>query len=557
MHAFERAPVEVSLSVVLAIAFSFTVSSEAEPFPEWLEIAVIVLLSGAGAFVATILHALGAVSTTSRWAITAAATVAAAVYGVFGLDLELAAQAWRAAGLSAAAALLVLGAPALARGADATARFRLVSGRLLLRVLGALLYAAALFAGLALALGAVNTLFELDLDARIYAHTFGWVFIVLVTWVVMGGVPDYVRPAEEPGAVAGAVHRMSAFLVTPLLAIYYLILYAYAARIAVTGELPKNLVSPLVIAAGLIAALALVLFDRVADDRSFRSLRAAAPLFIPLSVLGAAAIVLRLNQYGWTEFRGLRIVLLAALGLLALGAVVSVLRRRPLPLHVVPLALAAVLVLAVVGPWSVMAVSRRSQQERLSSALDGAGLDWNSTVVRDSVVAVETFRQVQETSRYLLTHFGRDALPPFLAQHVDSRGVDVVYEAGLRADRPYPSEPRGGMAELEHGAVLTSAAGDTLHYVRLDRTATADTAAGESLIVPIRIGESLFLADLAPLAGVLANRAGERRLVPETARVELRDPGGARRGELFVLEVGIRADTVTQVFRLVGIARLE
>src|SRR5690606_16218559 len=138
------------------------------------------------------------------------------LYGIFALDFRFEAEAWRAAALVAAAALLVLGSPALAPGLDATERFRRVTGRLLLRMIGAVLYAGALFAGLALALGAVNTLFELDLDARIYFHTFGWIFIVLVPWVVMGGVPDYVRPAESRSAVAATVHRMAGYLVTPL-----------------------------------------------------------------------------------------------------------------------------------------------------------------------------------------------------------------------------------------------------------------------------------------------------------------------------------------------------
>ncbi|HEX6307671.1 MAG TPA: DUF4153 domain-containing protein [Longimicrobiales bacterium] len=558
MHAFEHAPVEVTLSVLLAIAFSWTISTRVDPFPEWFEVAVILLLSGAAAFVATMLHALGALGVRGRWIVTASGAVAAALYGRFALDLELEAQAWRAAALVAAAALIVLGAPALAARSGRTERFRRVTGRLVLRMIGVLLYAAALFAGLALALGAVNTLFELDLDARIYLHTFGWVFMVLVTWVVMGGVPDYVRPAEQPGAVGSAVHRMSAFLVTPLLAIYYLILYAYAVRIAITGELPKNLVSPLVIAAGLIAAIALVLFDRADDERrSFRSLRAAAPLFVPLSVLGAAAIVLRLNQYGWTEFRGLRLVLLAVLGLLALGAVVMVLQRRPLPLHVLPLALAAALVLSVVGPWSVIALARRSQQARLSAALAEAGLDWNSTAVQDSIIEAAPFRQMHETSRYLLTHFGRDALPPLLARHADARFVDVVHQAGLRADRPYPSEPRGGFAQLDNGAVLKGAEGGSLHYVRLDHAAMVDTLGSELLTLPIRIGGSLFIADLASMARAIGSQQGERRIGPEWARVELRDTTGARRGELFVFEIGIRSDSVTQIFRLVGVARLE
>jgi hypothetical protein len=589
-HAFDHAPVEVTLSVLLAGTFSYAVSSAAEPFREWLEMAIVILLTGAVAFSATLLHALGAWSTRTRWLVTAAGAIAAALYGGFVLDLELAGEAWRAAALVGAAALIVLSAPALAGRAGATERFRRVTGRLLLRTIAVLLYAVALYAGLALALGAVNTLFELRLDARIYAHTLGWVFFVLVTWVVVGGLPDYVRPGADAGPVAAAVHRISAFLVTPLLAIYYLILYAYAIRIAVTGELPKNLVSPLVIAAGLIAGIALVLFDRARDvaeaaaggTGSFRSLRIAAPLFLPLCALGVWAVSMRLGQYGWTEFRGLRMLLLITLGVLALAGTVRVMRHRSLPVHVLPLTLAAVAVLSVIGPWSVIAASRRSQQARLAGAMSDAGIDWSATTVRDTIIPNEPYREMHETARYLMSHFGAEALPPLFARHAGGaeRYVDVVYAAGLRAAQPELSPSRGAYGQLENGAVLDEWEGGTLYYVRMDvprmrpspgpgrsataaATDTATTAAAtadsiaEALPLRISVAGLNLLADLAPLSRTLLNAPpGGSGLTPDIARVPLRDESGRERGELIVLQLGIGGGEALQVHQLVGVARL-
>jgi hypothetical protein len=572
-HAFDHAPVEVTLSVLLAVAFSYMISTDVGPFPEWLELAVVIVLTGAVAFIATLLHGLGAWSVRTRWTVTAAGAAAAVLYGAFVLDLQQASEGWRAAALVTAGVLLVLGGPALAGRADATERFRRVTGRLLVRTLAVLVYAAALYAGLALALGAVNTLFELHFDGRIYAHAFGWIFFVLVTWVIVGGVPDYVRPAESPGPVAAAVHRMSAFLVTPLLAIYYIILYAYAVRIAITGELPKNLVSPLVIAAGLIAGVALVLFDRTDHDRaSFRSLRITAPLFVPLSLLGLWALNMRLGQYGWTEFRGLRTVLLATLGALALAASVAIVRRRDLRLHLLPLTLAAVSVLSVIGPWSVIAGSRRSQQARLAAAMADAGIDWNATTLTDTIIANEPFREISETTRYLVAHFGPDALPPLFAQHADAgpNRVDVAHAAGLRAARPELNSPRGGYAQLATGVLLGDLEGGTLHYVRIDRqrasmpadtdttaagTAAADTAQG-ALTVPVRAGGLNLVADLGPISRALVDLEG-RSLPPDAARVPLRDETGRVRGELFVIEVGMGGTRSLELHMLSGVVRLD
>jgi hypothetical protein len=366
---------------------------------------------------------------------------------------------------------------------------------------------------------------------------------------------------------------MSAFLVTPLLAIYYIILYAYAVRIAITGELPKNLVSPLVIAAGLIAGVALVLFDRTDHDRaSFRSLRITAPLFVPLSLLGLWALNMRLGQYGWTEFRGLRTVLLATLGALALAASVAGVRRRSLRLHLLPLTLAAVSVLSVIGPWSVIAGSRRSQQARLAAAMAGAGIDWSATTVTDTIIANEPFREISETTRYLAAHFGPDALPPLFARHANAGPyrVDVAHAAGLRAARPELTSPRGGYAQLATGALLGDLEGGTLHYVRIDRqpvstpaatdttaagTAAADTAQG-ALTVPVRVGGLNLLADLAPVSRALVDMEG-RSLPPDAARVPLRDETGRVRGELFVIEVGMGGTRSLELHMLSGVVRLE
>jgi hypothetical protein len=560
-HAFERAPVEVTVSVLLAVAFSYAVESAAEPMQQWLELAIVAVLIAGVAFAASLLHGLGAWTTRTRWIVTGAGVAVIALYGVAVLDLDREAEGWRAAALVAGALLLLLAAPAFASDRDsATARFRLVTGRLVLRVLAVGLYALALFAGLALALGAVNTLFELGLDAKIYAHVFGWVFLVLVPWVVVGGIPDYVRPATEPSAVATAVHRMATFLVPPLLAIYYLILYAYAVRIMATSELPKNLVSPLVIAAGLIAVLALVLFDRQDEDGApIQPLRLAAPLFVPLALLGLYALSQRFGQYGWTEFRALRTVLLIVLGALAAAGSVFVLRRRRLPLYVPPAALAVALILSVVGPWNVLAASRRSQQARLNEALAQIGLDGASTAPRDTVIANAAYDNISSTSRYLALHFGTDALPPVLAGLGDERHMDYAHALGLRRAAP-PADARGLYVQLEDGAMLTDAGGGRLTYLRLESFRApgefrSGVARADSLLLVMTSGADTITADLAPILDALGPGSQPAALPPEHARVDVIGADGAVRGELMVLEIGFGGQS-PRLLRLVGLLRL-
>ena len=568
-RGFERAPVEVVLALWIAVTFSVAIEIGGEAMPTWLETTVTALLVLAAAWTATLLHALGTWSARTRWIVTLAGALLAAAYAFWVLDFTRAAEGWRAAALIGAALLWLIALPAFGddrRGgeaapvADDVARMRRIDGRILLRLLAVLLYAAALYAGLALALAAINSLFELHLEGEIYGHVFGWIFFVLVPWVVFGGLDDYVRPAGGPEPVASAVHRLTLYLVPPLLALYFLILYAYMVRIGVTGEVPRNLVSPMVLAAGGLTALALLLFDPHPGAAPFaRALRLAPPLLLPLMPLGVWALLLRIDQYGWTENRALRLVLLAAITALAIAATVQLWRRRPFALHVLPVALAVALLLAVLGPWSVLPLSRRSQQLRLAAALEQVDRIPADTVARTPLlrgprpavtaghartVPAELYDQVQSDARYLHSHFGRAALPEQLRRHARAEDTWVDFAAALgllRAPGPH------GRQEFVHrslpGDVAVPVRAGTFYRIqymqdreRQPNTVTLVTA--DSLRLILHLADEVLFADLGPLMTTASGQGSRSSELPAAASViAVVDAAGTTRGELVVLDL--------------------
>lgn len=571
-RGIERAPVEVALALYIAVTYSYAIEAGEEAMAVWLESTVTALLVLAFAWTGTLLHALGAWRARTRWAVTLAGAVLVGGYAALVLDFTKNAEAWRAAGLLAAAVLWLIALPAFAARAAPVARLRLVDARILLRLIAVVLYGLALFAGLALALAAIDTLFELQLEGQIYGHVFGWIHFVLVPWVVFGGLEDYVRPAAGPSAVGSAVQRLALYLVPPLLTLYFLILYAYMVRIALTGEVPKNLVSPMVLAACALTTLALLLFDPQPGAGALaRALRLAPALLLPLVPLGAWALLLRLGQYGWTEFRALRLVLLAAFTGLALGATVQLVRRRPFALHVAPVALAVILLLAVLGPWSVLPLSRRSQQQRLEIALaqvERIPLD-TTTAARGRIelapgaarallrgaqpvvpagpvrtVPAALYDQVQADARYLHAHFGAAALPSALVRFAgrDERWVDFAGSLGLlRAPDASPEGNRAVYRRLPK-ELPVRVRGGTLYRVEYQwqdprQPAPPAAVSADSLRLILRLPAALLTADLAPL---LASPAGTRGELPaEASVVPVRDAGGAAVGELVVLEVSV------------------
>lgn len=543
-RGFERAPVEMALALFLAIAFSAFIRANDDP-GGWFELAITTLLVFVVAWSATLLHALGAVSARTRWAATITGALVVAAYGAFVVDFTREAEAWRAVVLVAGAVLWLVAVPAFGTHEDAVARMRRVDGRVLLRTMAVLLYALALYLGLVIAIAAVNTLFELELDSKIFLHVFGWIFFVLVPWVVVGGLDDYVRPPAGNEAVATAVHRLTLYLVPPLLAIYFLILYAYMVRIGVTGEIPKNLVSPMVLAACALTSLALLLFDPAPGGAPFaRALRLAPPLLLPLTPLGAWALIQRVDQYGWTEFRAIRLVALGAFTALAILATIQLVRRRVFALHVLPLVLAATAVLAVVGPWSTLALSRRSQQARLDASLAQV-----EAVRPDSLhlgrpvrtVPAELYDRIQTDARYVQLHFGRDALPAPLAQHVGSDEAWVDFSAALSLQRMAGTGgPDRFFSQRLAPGVAVQAGGVTLYRIEFaplrERGGTpASLVTADSLRLMLHLPSGVLYADLEPLLHTVPP-TGRGTFRPEDAVVPLRDAQGNVRGELVVFE---------------------
>ncbi len=384
--AVARAPVEVALALVVAAGFSWAVDIEIDDaFLSWWEMTVVALLIGSVAWIGTLLHGFGVWSGRRRQAVTFVAAVLVALYGAFFLRFELEAEGWRAGALVGAFLLFVTAAPILARSErEPQEPFRTLNARVGVRLLAAGFYTMALYIGLALAIAAVDTLFDLEMPDKIYAHVFGWLAFGLGPWIALAGLPYFVRPFEERSEVMGVLYRIAGWLIPPLLIIYNGILYAYAVRIGVTGELPKNLVSPLVLAAGVLTVLALILFHPTPGKGPGSLLLRLTPvLYLPLAALGFYAVWLRVGQYGWTEFRYLRVAALAGLTLLALGAVVQLVKGRRFSIHYVPLLGGVLLLLSAVGPWSAGAVARRSQQARLTESLTEAGLLSGGALVAD------------------------------------------------------------------------------------------------------------------------------------------------------------------------------
>ncbi|MBC8145048.1 MAG: DUF4153 domain-containing protein [bacterium] len=254
--------------------------------------------------------------------------------------------------------------------------------RLFLRTLSAALFSGVLFAGLAVALWAVDELLTVDVDGKTYTDLFAIMLGVICTWFFLAGVPTVAaaRADSTESDAADAVARDNApvndatyprglrvfvqFVLLPLTVVYLIILYLYALRITIEWQLPEGQVSYLIFSYAVVGILAYLLIYPLRDEEENQWVRRFARGFFialaPLLIVLIVALARRIGDYGLTEARYYGVALSAWLALM----VVYFLTRRE-DIRVIPATLAVMALLTIAGPWGASAVAVRSQLNEL------------------------------------------------------------------------------------------------------------------------------------------------------------------------------------------------
>lgn len=255
-------------------------------------------------------------------------------------------------------------------------------------------YSLVIFTGLSIAILAANELFNLGIREKIYGHLFVLLAGIFNTAYFLAHFPkeydfasettDNQETATPIGAYTTAFKNLTKFILIPIIGLYFLILYAFSAKILVQWELPQGWVGKLVLGfsvAGIFTYLLnflLVKFDDSSIVKGFR--RWFFYILLPMVVLLFVAIGRRINDYGVTEAR--YVVAIAGVWLLMMSLYFIVSRRDNIKF--IPISLAFFALITVLGPFSAFKVSERNQMSRLHTVLSK-----NNMLVDGKIVAAK------------------------------------------------------------------------------------------------------------------------------------------------------------------------
>ncbi len=240
---------------------------------------------------------------------------------------------------------------------------------LFVRFLTAVLYSVTLFAGLSIAILAVENLFEFKFHYQIYSKLFIAIAGIFNTFFFLYGIPRNLELFEQDAPYPWELKLFTQYVLLPLVTIYLLILYAYTAKIIGQWHLPEGWVSYLVLCFSVAGILSLLLVWPLRDNKDYDWVRWYSRGYfialVPLIVLLFVAATRRISDYGITVNR----YLLLILSLWLAGVTLYFIFSRVKNIKILPLSLCIVAFLSAFGPWGAFYIAQKSQTAQLKKQL--------------------------------------------------------------------------------------------------------------------------------------------------------------------------------------------
>lgn len=430
--------------------------------------------------------------------------------------------------------------------------------RIFLGFLRAVVFSGVLFVGTAIALGALDKLFGVDVPPPTYARIWLFVAFVVNTWIFLAAVPTDLDELAHDTEYPRALKVFAQYVLTPLAFTYLIILLAYLVKIVAGAEWPSGWIGWLVASVSMTGLLGFLLVHPLRHDPAEGWIQTYTRwLFIgliPAALMLLAAFWKRVVPYGLTEPRVLGILL----GLWLLGIALLYTIRRGAGIRAIPVSLAALLLVTAYGPLSLTHISIDSQGGRLAAMLkgrDGAGPN-----PREASAALR-FLMERQAGDEIAARIGHK-LPPIVWDSVgrfgkgrDTLGTSIMALAGVtyvpehnrfenassNADGFFylAREERTPLRVASFDWMLLLSTHDTVAQVT-DADTVSVLASKSQTIVRIRAGADTLQFDLRPLgqknaaAGASQHRElGSRRRWVEAAP-------GRRRGVIWVTDLNGR-----------------
>jgi hypothetical protein len=302
--------------------------------------------------------------------------------------------------------------------AGSTHAFWQFNKTLFLHFLTSAIYSIALFMGLAAAIGAMNFLFNFNFESDTFLIL--WICIVGIfnTVFFLAGVPC-LQDLNHDFNYPKGLKVFTQYVLIPLASVYVVILLSYEIKIALEWNLPKGMVSNLILGYAVFGILALLLVYPIREKEENKWIKTYAQSFyflmLPLIVLLFLAVGTRIINYGITEARYYLILLATWLLFITIYFLFS--KRQNIKL--IPVSLSILALLSVYGPQSAFSVSSYSQSQVLVEIFKKNNAFKNGKFTRLAKISKNEGKRAVQTLSYIISKYDYQVLQPYIAHDLE------------------------------------------------------------------------------------------------------------------------------------------
>jgi hypothetical protein len=251
--------------------------------------------------------------------------------------------------------------------------------KLFTRFIITFVYSGVMYGGICAIIFAINKLLGVPISENIYLDTLFIVAGIFGICFFLGGIPAIDEELDENNYPV-ILKILVLYIVIPILSAYTMILYIYFVKILITRQWPNGLVSNLVLWYSMIGIAVLFFISPLKDLVKWVKyfIFWFSKIILPLIAMMFVSMGIRLSAYGITENR--YYVLIMGAWIAAIMIYISL--KKNTRNIILPVSLAIIAVLSVMGPWSSFSVSEFSQNKRLESILTKYDMIENNTIIK-------------------------------------------------------------------------------------------------------------------------------------------------------------------------------
>lgn len=294
--------------------------------------------------------------------------------------------------------------------------------KLLSRAITTGFFAVVLGTGIMAILFAIQKLLIPSMDSKFYEYE--WILV----WALFAPIYFlYWLPKTDESFNADDYTKilkvLLLYIVMPLIAVYTLVLYIYFGKIMITRVWPNGIVSYLVLsytAVGIATVLLITPLKEISNwVRKFISVY--TKLIFPLLIMMFVSIGIRIGEFGITENRYFIIII----GLWATLAMIYINFNKGRRNIILPISLAIIAIISVVGPLSSFNISKISQNNRFNEIITRNNMIQDGKIINNANVSDADKKEIYAIIDYFNYSHGIKELK-YIPDNFDANNIEEL-----------------------------------------------------------------------------------------------------------------------------------